>query len=58
MYETPKEVAALQDLLDRSIAGSTEHLRAIIRDQRVLSAEDLVALLTGMKVLSVATVTA
>ena len=58
MYETPKEVAALQNLLDRSIAGSTEHLRAIIRDQRVLSAEDLVALLTGMKVLSVATVTA
>ena len=58
MYETPQEVAALQDLLDRSIARSTEHLRAIIRDQRVLSAEDLVALLTGMKVLSVATVTA
>ena len=58
MYETPEEIAALQDLLDRSLAGATEHLRAIIRDQRVLSAEDLVALLTGMKVLSVATVTA
>jgi hypothetical protein len=58
MYETPQEVAALQDLLDRSIARSTEHLRAIIRDERVLSAEDLVALLTGMKVLSAATVTA
>jgi general stress protein 26 len=56
MYETPEETAALQDLLDRSLAGATEHLRAIIHDDRVLSAEDLVALLTGMKVLSVATV--
>lgn len=57
MYETPEEIAALQELLDRSIAGSTDHLRAIIHGRRVLSAEDLVALLTGMKVLSVATVT-
>jgi hypothetical protein len=58
MYETDEEVAALQDLLDRSHAGATRHLKAIIHDDRVLSATDLVALLTGMKVLSVATVTA
>ena len=58
MYETPEEVAALQTLLDRSYAGATEHLKGIINDQRRLTAEDLVALLTGMRVLAVATVTA
>jgi hypothetical protein len=58
MYETDEEVAALQALLDRSHAGSTDHLKAIIHDDRMLLATDLVALLTGMKVLSVATVTA
>jgi general stress protein 26 len=58
MLETPDELAALQRLLDASLASSTEHLRSIISDDRVLSARDLVALLTGMKVLAVATVTA
>ena len=58
MYETESEVTALQELLDRSHAGATEHLQAIIHDERRLTAADLVALLTGMKVLSVATVTA
>jgi hypothetical protein len=58
MYETESEIAGLQALLDASHSKSTEHLRAIIHDDRILSARDLVALLTGMKVLSVATVTA
>ena len=58
MYETDEEVAALQALLDRSHAGSTDHLKAIIHDDRMLRATDLVSLLTGMKVLSLATVTA
>ncbi len=58
MDETDAEIAALQDLLDRSHAGATDHLQSIIHDDRMLSASDLVALLTGMKVLSVATVTA
>ena len=58
MYETGAEVARLQELLDRSHAGSTDHLKAIIHGDRVLTAADLVALLTGMRVLSVATVTA
>ena len=58
MLETSDETAALQSLLDASIARSTGHLRAIITDERTLTAEQLVALLTGMKVLSVATVTA
>jgi len=58
MLETPDEVAALQELLDASHASSTSHLREIINDDRTLSARALVALLTGMKVLTVATVTA
>jgi general stress protein 26 len=58
MYETEAEVTALQSLLDASHGRASEHLRSIIHDERVLSATDLVALLTGMKVLSVATVTA
>jgi hypothetical protein len=58
MKETPDEIARLQDLLDRSHAQATDHLRAIIHGDRVLSADDLVALLTGMRVLSLATVTA
>lgn len=58
MLETDDEMAALQRLLDVSHAASTEHLREIIDDDRTLTARDLVALLTGMKVLSVATVTA
>jgi hypothetical protein len=58
MLETDDEVPALQDLLDRSRAGATGHLRGIIGGDRALSARDLVAVLTGMRVLSVATVTA
>jgi general stress protein 26 len=58
MYETDEEVERLQALLDASHARSTDHLRGIITDERRLTARDLVALLTGMKVLSVATVTA
>jgi len=58
MLETPQEIAALQELLDASRASATAHLRSIITDDRALMARDLVALLTGMRVLSVATVTA
>ena len=58
MLETDAEITALQELLDRSHAASTEHLRGIISEDRRLTATDLVALLTGMRVISVATVTA
>jgi general stress protein 26 len=58
MRETAAEVEALQRLLDSSRAGATGHLRDIITDGRALSAPDLASLLTGMKVLSLATVTA
>ncbi|GAB3579448.1 hypothetical protein GCM10027579_04840 [Calidifontibacter terrae] len=49
---------ALQELLDASVSRSTEHLRSIINDDRVVAAGDVVRALTGMKVISVATVTA
>jgi general stress protein 26 len=58
MLETPEELGRLQDLLDTSHARSTEHLRGIINDDRTLTAAQIAALLTGMKVISVATVTA
>jgi hypothetical protein len=58
MLETAGEIVALQQLLDSSRASSTGHLRGIINDDHVLDARDLVAVLTGMRVLSVATVTA
>jgi len=58
MRETADEVATLQALLDASHASATEHLRSIISDDRRLTAQDLVALLTGMRVISLATVTA
>jgi hypothetical protein len=56
--ETPDELESLQRLLDSSRAGATEHLRGIIHESRALSARDLVSLLDGMKVISLATVTA
>ncbi|MGA8247283.1 MAG: pyridoxamine 5'-phosphate oxidase family protein [Nocardioides sp.] len=58
MLETPEDLSRLQDLLDASHARATEHLRSIINDDRTLSAEHIAGLLTGMKVISAATVTA
>ena len=58
MLETPGDLARLQTLLDASHARSTEHLRDIINDGRTLSAAQIAALLTGMKVITAATVTA
>jgi general stress protein 26 len=58
MFETPEELARLQALLDASHARATEHLRGIIHDDRTLSATHVTGLLTGMKVITAATVTA
>jgi general stress protein 26 len=58
MFETPEELARLQALLDASHARATEHLRGIIHDDRTLSATHIAGLLTGMKVITAATVTA
>lgn len=58
MKETAEEVAALQTLMDRSHAGATAHLQMIVNKDRRLTAEQVVELTAGMKVLSLATVTA
>jgi general stress protein 26 len=58
MLETPEELGNLQRLLDRSMAGAGEHLRGIITGERRLSAADLAGRLPGMRLLTVATVTA
>ena len=58
MHETPEDIRALQDLLDRSYEAAGAHLRSITTPERRVSAEDLVAHLTGMCLLVVATVTA
>ena len=58
MLETPAELSRLQDLLDRSDAGSGPHLREIITAERRLSARQLCELLQGMRLLVAATVTA
>lgn len=58
MRETKAELDALQRLLDHSHAKATGHLRGIINDRRTLSAADVTALLAGMKVVALATVTA
>jgi hypothetical protein len=57
MHETPAEIESLQRLLDASAERSGEHLRGIIGQERRLTAAQLVAELTGMKVLVVATTT-
>ncbi len=57
MHETPEDLAALQDLLDRSYAGAGPHLRRIVTPQRRLTAAQVSERLTGMRLLALATVT-
>jgi general stress protein 26 len=57
MLETPGEMAALQALLDDSMAAAGPHLRDIADEHR-LSAIDLTERLQGMRLLVLATVTA
>jgi nitroimidazol reductase NimA-like FMN-containing flavoprotein (pyridoxamine 5'-phosphate oxidase superfamily) len=56
--ESPADIRALQQLLDRSYAAAGPHLLSIHDPQRRLSAEQIAARLTGMKLLALATVTA
>ena len=58
MHETPEDLAALQELIDRSYANAGEHLLRIHSPERRLSAEQLAERLQGMCLLSLATVTA
>lgn len=56
MLESPDELAALQSLLDRSIATAGPHLREIFTDEVLMSAGEVVARMRGMQLLTVATV--
>jgi general stress protein 26 len=58
VLETPEELAQLQQLLDRSMEQGGPHLKGIISEERRLSAGELCARLTGMRLLVVSTVTA
>ena len=57
MHETPEDLAALQDLLDRSYAGAGTHLKRIITPERRLSAGEVAGRLSGMCLLALATAT-
>ena len=57
MHETAGDIATLQELLDRSYAGAGEHLLRIHTPERRLGAAQLDERLTGMCLLSLATVT-
>jgi uncharacterized pyridoxamine 5'-phosphate oxidase family protein len=58
VHETPEDIAALQELLDRSYERAGSHLRGITTPERRMSAEETVQALTGMRLLALATVTA
>jgi hypothetical protein len=58
MYESSEELDRLQRLMDASARRAGSHLRGIITDERRLDAASLCARLSGMRLLSVATVTA
>jgi hypothetical protein len=56
MHETAEDVAALQQLLDRSYAAAGPHLLRIHTPERRLTAEQVCEHLTGMRLLALATV--
>jgi len=59
MHETLAELEELDALLTRSLRGSSEHLRSIVTEgERTLDATETCRVLTGMRTLSLATVTA
>jgi uncharacterized pyridoxamine 5'-phosphate oxidase family protein len=58
MHESPEEIAALQALLDRSYAAAGPHLTRIHTPERRLTAEQVAERLQGMRLLTLATVTA
>ena len=57
MHETPNDLVALQQLLDRSYERAGEHLRRITTDERRLDAAQVCERLQGMTLLVLATVT-
>ncbi|HET7181745.1 MAG TPA: pyridoxamine 5'-phosphate oxidase family protein [Candidatus Limnocylindrales bacterium] len=57
MFETEAEIQSLQSMLDAHMARANEHMRAIVRPERRLSARQLVTYLQGTKHVAFATVT-
>lgn len=57
MWETPDELADLQQMIDRSFAAASGHLISIMTPPRRLTAQRLVAELPSPAVLNIATVT-
>ena len=58
VYETPEELARLQELLDLSAAGGGPHLSSIISADRRLTSEQVCQHMQGMCLLVLGTVTA
>lgn len=58
MHETSDDLARLQSLLDASRAAAGEHLREVFADERALTAAETVALMDGMHVVALSTVSA
>jgi uncharacterized pyridoxamine 5'-phosphate oxidase family protein len=58
VYETEKDLRELQELLDASYGAAGPHLRSIFDEPRRIPAVELPALLPGVQVLALATVTA
>jgi hypothetical protein len=57
VHETPEDLERLQRVLDESHAAGGGHLRAILQDERRLTAEELPGLLPDVQVVVVSTVT-
>ena len=57
MHETQADLTELQDVIDRSYAQAGTHLQRIHTPERRLTAEQLAERLTGMVLLTLATVT-
>jgi hypothetical protein len=58
VHETAEDLAALQELLDRSYDQAGTHLHRIITPERRMTAEQVANSLTGMSLLALATATA
>jgi nitroimidazol reductase NimA-like FMN-containing flavoprotein (pyridoxamine 5'-phosphate oxidase superfamily) len=58
LQESPEDLAGLQQLIDRSYETAGTHLLRIHDEERRMSAEQVAARLTGMCLLSLATVSA
>jgi hypothetical protein len=58
LRETAGDIERLQALLDRSFERSGSHLRSIFTEERRVGAAELPAMLPGVQILSLATVTA